>query len=67
MATHPDMSLEAAMRMMHPFPIFERWVDTDVVVRGETVVEAAGPGPGPATPQEFRTFFPWFFNSTMTS
>ena len=26
------------MRAAHPFPIFERWVDEPVVLRGQTVV-----------------------------
>jgi hypothetical protein len=30
--------LEDAMRAAHPFPIFERWVDEPVVLRGQTVV-----------------------------
>ena len=33
MKAHPDLALEPAVRGMHPFPIFERWVDKDVVVR----------------------------------
>ena len=40
MCTHPHLSLEAAMRQMHPFPIFERWVEDDVVVRGKVAVKA---------------------------
>ena len=28
------------MRRAHPFPIFERWVSKDVVVRGRTAVKA---------------------------
>ena len=40
MKAHPDLKLEEAMRRMHPFPIFERWVERDVVVRGEVAVRA---------------------------
>ena len=40
MKAHPDLALEPAMRRMHPFPIFERWVDKDVVVDGRIAVRA---------------------------
>ena len=40
MKANRDLGLEAAMRRMHPFPIFERWVNKDVVVRGKTRVRA---------------------------
>ena len=40
MKAHPDLALEPAMRRMHPFPIFERWVDKDVVVKGRIAVRA---------------------------
>jgi hypothetical protein len=40
MARHPNLSLENAMRRMHPFPIFERYVDRDVLIRGKVVVRA---------------------------
>ena len=40
MKANPELNLEAAMRQMHPFPIFERWVDKDVVVRGKVAVRA---------------------------
>ena len=40
MKAHPDLKLEEAMRRMHPFPIFERWVERDVVVRGRVAVRA---------------------------
>ena len=38
MKTHPELGLEAAMRQMHPFPIFERFVEKDVVLKGRVVV-----------------------------
>jgi cytochrome P450 len=40
MKSNPQLGLEAAMRQMHPFPIFERWVEKDVVVRGNVAVKA---------------------------
>ena len=40
MKANPKLSLDAAMRQMHPFPIFERWVEKDVVVRGKVAVRA---------------------------
>ena len=38
--TNPKLGLEAAMRQMHPFPIFERFVEKDVVVKGKVAVRA---------------------------
>ena len=38
--THTDLPLQAAMRLMHPFPVLERFVATDVVVRGRVAVRA---------------------------
>ena len=40
MKEYPHLDLEAAMRRMHPFPVFERWVDEDVVLKGKVVVRA---------------------------
>ena len=40
MKRYPDLALEPAMRRMHPFPIFERYVDQDVVVKGKVAVRA---------------------------
>jgi hypothetical protein len=39
-ATHPEQTLEGAMRLMHPFPIFERFVEKDIVIKGKVEVTA---------------------------
>jgi cytochrome P450 len=36
----PDLSLEDAVRRMHPFPILERYVDCDIVHNNVVVVRA---------------------------
>ena len=36
----PSLLMERAMRLYHPFPIFERYVSVDVVHKGEVVVPA---------------------------
>jgi hypothetical protein len=37
---YPDLEMEAAVRKMHPFPVFERYTDKDVIFNGRLVVQA---------------------------
>ena len=30
--TYPNVSLDSAVRLMHPFPIFERYVEHDIII-----------------------------------
>lgn len=36
----PDLSLEDAIRRLHPFPILERYIDSDIVHNNTVVVKA---------------------------
>ena len=40
MNAHPEWSLDAAMRNMHPFPVFERFVDHDIIHGGKVCVKS---------------------------
>lgn len=44
-SNHPDSPLEPAIRLMHPFPIFERYVSRDIHLPSSHPAQSSSPSP----------------------